>query len=137
MDGASVHASIGLDLCDIDQLMPMHLCVSPTGTITSVGSTLAKLFAGISIIGRDFFTLFEIRRPGNITDVAALLLHMGQRLHLGFRGSDLMALRGIAVPRSNGEGVLLNLSFGIGVVDAVRHHGLTNADFSPTDLTVE
>jgi len=34
-------------------------------------------------------------------------------------------------------GMLLNLSFGIGVTEAVRDYGLTSADFAPTDLTVE
>ncbi len=38
---------------------------------------------------------------------------------------------------ADGQGVLLNLSFGIGIIDAVRHHGLTNADFAATDLAIE
>ncbi|MFV2034501.1 MAG: GGDEF domain-containing protein, partial [Halocynthiibacter sp.] len=33
--------------------------------------------------------------------------------------------------------LLLNLSFGIGVTEAVRDYGLTSGDFAPTDLTVE
>jgi diguanylate cyclase (GGDEF)-like protein len=137
MDGTSIDASIVLDLGAIDQLMPMHLCVSLSGSIDSAGSTLSKLFADRSVLAHNLFDLFDIRRPGGISDVAGLLSHVGLRLYLGLRGSDLPAMRGIAVPRSDGQGVLLNLSFGIGVVDAVRHHGLTNADFSPTDLTVE
>jgi diguanylate cyclase (GGDEF)-like protein len=32
---------------------------------------------------------------------------------------------------------MINLSFGIGVTEAVRRHGLTEVDFAPTDLTVE
>ena len=137
MDGTCVKAGIRLDMAAVDQLMPMHLHVSRDGRIDSAGATLCKLFDGGPILGRNLFDLFEIRRPGGISDVADLLRHAGQKLYLGLRSDNVAALRAIAVPCSNGDGALLNLSFGVGVVDAVRHHGLTNADFSPTDLTVE
>ena len=48
-----------------------------------------------------------------------------------------MALRGLAQPLAEGAGMVLNLSFGIGVVDAVRSHALTASDFAATDLAVE
>lgn len=35
------------------------------------------------------------------------------------------------------SGVLLNLSFGPSVADAVRDHGLSDTDFAPTDLAIE
>jgi diguanylate cyclase (GGDEF)-like protein len=38
---------------------------------------------------------------------------------------------------ADGDGLLVNLSFGIGVIQAVRDHALTHADFAPTDLAVE
>lgn len=137
MDGTSVDTDISLDLFAIDQLMPMHLCLSPSGNIISAGSTLAKLFPDTLLTAHNLFDLMEIRRPGGISDMADLVAHAGQRLYLGLRGSTLSSMRGIALPRSKGQGLLLNLSFGIGVIDAVRHHALTNADFAPTDLTVE
>jgi diguanylate cyclase (GGDEF)-like protein len=137
MDGNLIYSDISLDLAAIDQLMPMHLCLSPAGDIISAGSTLAKLFPEVSLMAQSVFDLFEFRRPGGITDMAALVAHAGQRLYLGLRGSQLSAMRGIALPRAKSLGLLLNLSFGIGVIDAVRHHALTDADFAPTDLTVE
>lgn len=137
MDGTSHPANISLDLAAIDLLMPMHLCLSPDGAIISAGSTLAKLFPDLSPMGQGVFDVFEIRRPGGILTMADLLGHAGKRLYLGLRGSSLPVMRGLALPRTRGEGLLLNLSFGIGVIDAVRHHGLTDADFAPTDLTVE
>lgn len=137
MDGSPVDTDIVLDLAAIDQLMPMHLCLSPAGNIISAGSTLAKLFPETALMAHGLFDLFEIRRPGGISDMAGLIAHAGKRLYLGLRGCSLPAMRGIALPRAKGQGMLLNLSFGIGVIDAVRHHALTNADFAPTDLTVE
>ena len=137
MDGAPAQHDISLGFGAIDQLMPMHLCVSADGNIVSAGSTLAKLFAHTTMLGTSLFALFEIRRPGGVSGMAELTAHAGQRLYLGVIGCTLPALRAIVVPRAKGQGLLLNLSFGIGVIDAVRNHALTAADFAPTDLTVE
>ena len=137
MDGSTVAMEISLDLAAIDQLMPMHICLSPAGEIVSAGSTLAKLFPHVSLVAQSLFDVFEIRRPASISDMAGLIAHSGQRLYLAPRDSHLPAMRGIAFPRPKGAGLLINLSFGIGVIDAVRHHALTAADFAPTDLTVE
>ena len=137
MDGTTVDQDISLDMSALDRLMPMHLRLSSTGQIVSAGSTLAKLFANISLSGRSLFDLFEVRRPGGISQMSALKAHAGQRLYLGLRGDPSLSLRGIAAPCANGQGLLLNLSFGISVIDAVRHYALTDADFAPTDLTVE
>ena len=137
MDGGPIDTVISLDLAAIDQLMPMHLCLSANGNIVSAGSTLAKLFPETSLMAHGLFDLFEVRRPGGICDMAALVAHAGQQLYLGLRSSPLPVMRGIALPRAKGQGLLVNLSFGIGVIDAVRHHALTDADFAPTDLTVE
>ena len=137
MDGTTVDHDISLEVAALDRLMPMHLRLSSTGKIVSAGSTLAKLFADTSLSGCSLFDLFEVRRPGGISHMSALKAHAGERLYLGLRGNPSLSLRGIAAPCANGQGVLLNLSFGISVIDAVRHYALTDADFAPTDLTVE
>lgn len=137
MDGTSVETDISLDFAAIDQLMPMHLCLSPTGDIVSAGSTLAKLFPDTPLLATSLFDLFEIRRPSGIIDMPSLAAHAGQRLYLGLRGCALPPMRGVALPRPKGQGMLINLSFGIAVIDAVRRHALTDADFAATDLTVE
>ena len=59
----------------------------------------------------------------------------GQRLHVDLRGKG-DTFRGLAVPTGDG-GMLLNLSFGIRLIDAVRQHALTDADFAATDMAVE
>lgn len=137
MDGMAVDHDINLQITALDRLMPMHLCLSSKGQIVSAGSTLTKLFAAKSVVGRNLFDLFEVRRPGGISQMSALQLHAGQRLYLGLRADPSLSLRGIAAPCGDGQGLLLNLSFGISVIDAVRHYALTDADFAPTDLTVE
>ncbi len=120
----------------LDLLMPMHLHLSGVGRITGYGPTLQKIAGAKSLIGGDFFHLFEVGRPAEVISMADLVANLGQRLHLSLRGRKGAVFRGLAIPDA-GEGLLLNLSFGIGLVDAVRAHALTDADFAPTDLAVE
>lgn len=117
--------------------MPMHLSLNADGLIIAAGPTLRKLVGADRLIGGSVFELFEFRRRGGIATMAALRAHIGDRLHLGLRASPATTFRGHAVSLSGGQGILLNLSFGIAVAEAVRRHGLTDADFSPTDLAVE
>lgn len=129
-------ARIALPTSAMDRLMPMHLHLSAAGQITAHGPTLAKIAADNGLMGQRFFDAFEVRRPSGVTDMAGLLLRQGERLHLRLRGAVGAEFRGLAMPDLSG-GMMLNLSFGIGVVDAVGTHALTDADFAATDLTVE
>jgi diguanylate cyclase (GGDEF)-like protein len=138
MDGSAPMTPVSLRLTAtaLDRLMPMYLAVDAAGVITGAGVTMARLYPDRPLIGQSLFQLFDLRRFGVITTMAALQACLGQRLLLTPRdgGADL---RGLAVPLAGDDGLLLNLSFGIGVIDAVRSHGLTNADFAPTDLAIE
>ena len=118
--------------------MPLHLRLDARGRITGIGPTLAKLSPETRLIGADVLDAFVVRRPAGITSMADLAARAGDRLHLALRqGPQTTAFRGLSMPLADGKGMLINLSFGIGVIDAVRQHGLTDADFAPTDLTVE
>jgi diguanylate cyclase (GGDEF)-like protein len=136
MDGGLRLPDLCLSLPALDSLMPMHLCIDATGCVTAAGPTLAKLFPDEPLMGCNLFDLFDLRRTGPITTMAAVMSRLGQRLTLTQRRGGV-ALRGLALPLADGRGLVLNLSFGIGVIDAVRSYGLTNTDFAPTDLTVE
>lgn len=121
----------------VSRLMPMHLVMDRAGLVTGMGPTLAKLFPDGSPIGTPFFDLFEVRRPGGIATAAALVAHCGTRLSLARRGGVAGDLRGLAMPLGGHAGLILNLTFGIGILDGVRAHQLTAADFAPTDLAME
>lgn len=130
--------SLALLPAALGKLMPLHLVVDGSGVIVGHGPTLAKLAQDRDLTGCRFFDLFELRRPAGIADMAGLLAHAGQKLRLSLRnGPGALPLRGLAQELAGGAGCLINLSFGIGVMDAVRVHALTDADFAPTDLAVE
>lgn len=110
------------------------------------------------LIGLLLFDAFDLRRPSGLASMADLHAHAGERLRLTLRpflgpilspvlGPALgppsghatrpVPLRGLAMPLADGAGMILNLSFGISVVDAVRSFGLTDGDFAATDLAIE
>lgn len=126
----------GLHAAALDRLMPLYLVVAADGIVTGAGVTLAKLFPDAPLIGRSLFDVFALRRIGAITTMDGLRARLAQPLSLA-RHDGGASLRGIALPMAAGDGLLMNLSFGIGVVDAVRDFALTDADFAPTDLAIE
>ena len=132
------HASMTFPIDGLNRMMPLHLRLASDGTITGYGPTMAKLLAGQCLIGIGLFEAFDLRRPAGLTSMADLFAHAGQKLLLSPRGTGRwVSFRGLAMPLTEGAGMVLNLSFGIGVVDAVRIYALTDSDFAPTDLTVE
>ena len=120
----------------LDALMPLHMTLDRDGRILSAGPTLVALLPGLTLCGQMFFDLFDIRRPDGIGAMADLRRRAGVKLVLGLRGQSAHGFAGIAVP-AGGGGLLVNLSFGIGIIEAVRAHNLTDADFTATDLAME
>ncbi len=125
---------VSLDLKMLDRLLPMHLDISASGHIRHAGPTLEKLVPG-GLAGQRFVDAFELRRPRDPALLPALMRE-GGRLNLALRGALPTTLKGLVVPLAGG-GAMVNLSFGIAVVEAIARHDLTAADFAPTDLTVE
>ncbi len=121
----------------LDAMMPLHLLLDTEGTITQVGPTMAKVLAGRDYIGQRMLDLFELRRPreAQIYD----LLRQGATGKVLLRLNDPFQTQfiGCAVRLPGRDGVLVNLSFGISIFDAVRNYRLAGSDFAPTDLTLE
>lgn len=115
----------------------MFVLVDEQGQITSVGPTLQKLRPEQPMQGQGFLDLFELVRPRSITTTAALLSLAGAKLHLKLRDEPRTALKGLVAPLPGNKGAIINLSFGISILDAVRDYALTSADFSGTDLAIE
>lgn len=118
----------------LDTLCPMHLVVDRTGCIVHAGPTIQKLRPEMSLPGMAVLDLFDVTRP-KLTSAKALLARTGEKLHLQFRQDPQTMLKGVL--GRCGPLTVLNLSFGISVLDSIRDYELTNADFAPTNLMIE
>lgn len=121
----------------LEQLCPMYVLLDRTGRIQRAGPTLQKLRPDQDLIGQVFLEQFDLVRPRSIATMTGLLATSGAKLHLRFRDTPQTALKGLIVPLPDDQGAVVNLSFGISILDAVRDYALTSADFSGTDLAIE
>ncbi len=137
MDTRHAPVTCTVSLEALAQFMPMHLLLDHDERVISVGPTLARVLGGADPLLARFQDLFEVRSPGGTTTVAEMLERAADRFRLVVRGGARVGLRGLAVPVAGGDQVLINLSFGIDLVTAVRDFALTDADFAPTELAME
>ncbi len=119
------------------RFMPMHLLLDRDERVISVGPTLERVLGDVDLGSARFQDLFEVRSPGGTSTVAEMLDRSADRFRLVVRNEARVGLRGLAMPVAGGDQVLINLSFGIDLVTAVRDFALTDADFAPTELAME
>lgn len=119
----------------LDHLCPMYLILDQDGVIQKAGATLRKLRPDREFAGVLFTDLFEVARPKQAQTIGDLMANSGARLKLYFHDQPRTSLKGIIVLVPGGA--VVNLSFGISLLDAVRDYALTSADFSATDLAIE
>jgi len=134
MDGDLRHPGYVLSPASLGQLMPMFLWLDAGCRIRGAGPTLLKLL-GRDVTGLLLDEVFALRNSRDADSVMALA--RAQRLQMSLRAAPGTAFKAVAVPLMGETGVLLNLSFGYGVRDAVRDHGLSATDFAGTDLAIE
>ena len=136
METGPIQGGVTLSFAAVARLMPLYVTLDDQGQITSAGPTLQKLLQGNTPVGLSVDKVFELRRPRLSATAEQLQSRLGERIHLCLREDDSVTFRGVVQPLQ-GDGLFLNLSFGIAVVEAVRRYGLTEADFAVTDLAVE
>lgn len=127
----------GQIIAALDILCPMHLLLSETGHVAHAGPTVQKLRPAAPLVGRRFLELFDLKRPRSVNTMDQLRATAGTKLHLQLRDAPQTEIKGVLVPAPQPGYSIVNLSFGISVVDAVSDYALTSADFAATDLTVE
>ncbi len=121
----------------LDVLCPMHVLISSTGHVEHVGPTLRKLRPGKAWTGMRVTELFHFIRPRAVQQMEDLHAVIGKTLHLEMRDELRTALKGHVVQHTLHGQFVMNLSFGIAVLDAVRDYDLNSSDFAATDLTIE
>ena len=120
----------------LDILCPMHVALDAQGIIMHAGPTTRKLCADAPLEGRAFLDAFRVMRPRGISTLAKLLGARHVKLHIQLNGAPPARLKGVLVQNPDGSAIV-NLSFGISILDGVRDYALTNADFAATDLAIE
>lgn len=134
-------AGAALPLATLDTLLPMHVLLDPTGHITHAGPTMRKLRPDAPMEGRRFLELFELSRPRMVETMPALLASAGTKLHLRLRDEPRTALKAVLAPLAPDPqgrcGAVVDVSFGISILDAIQSYSLHSGDFAPTDLTIE
>lgn len=128
---------VTLDSATLAQFMPMHLLLDGEGRALSYGPTLARVLQDDAVPGARFEDLFEVRSPGGAVTVHDVLARGGNRFRLLPREGVRAGLRGLGHRIAGTDNILLNLSFGIDLISAVRDLALTDADFAATDLAME
>ncbi len=128
---------VSIDLSAMARLMPMYALVSPDGRLRSLGPTLAKVCGPRAMPGIPFLELFRCLRSACAKSPGQLAKAQDDRLVFALRDNPDTVLRGQVVPLGAGQGMLLNLSFGISAAEAVAQYALDCEDFAITDLTVE
>ncbi|TMV08017.1 GGDEF domain-containing protein [Ruegeria sediminis] len=121
----------------LERFCPMYVLLDDGGRILNVGPTLQKLRPRHAMPGQGFLDLFELLRPRSVTTIPALMGATDAKLRLRFRDEPQTSLKGAIARLPQGRGAVVNLSFGISILDAVRDYALTSADFSATDLAIE
>ncbi|KRS17093.1 GGDEF domain-containing protein [Roseovarius indicus] len=124
----------------LDTLCPMHILLDGSGHVVHAGPAMRKLSPDAAPEGMHLSDLLDLRRPRTSDSMEALLALAGRKLHFALRKPPQTELKGVLVPLPGPEeqgGAVLNLSFGISIVDAVRDFALTSADFAATDLAIE
>lgn len=128
---------VTLDHRALSQAMPMHLLLDGKGRVQSAGHVLRRLLGRSVEPDVPFDEVFQLERGKRAARLKQIRAEGGGVVQVKLRRYDDLAFRGLLLPVAPGQGVLLNLSFGIGVVKAVQRFGLTVSDFSATDLAVE
>jgi diguanylate cyclase (GGDEF)-like protein len=120
-----------------DKLMPMHLIVDCDGQIRHAGPTIVKMRTAGALLDRPFLDVFEPDGPGGAAMLGGLTSLCEGHMSLTFREPPCTALKGEAILLEGGASVIVALSFGMSVVEAVEEYGLTIGDFAATDLAIE
>lgn len=121
----------------LEQICPMHVVVSSKGHIENVGPTLQKLRPDIDFCGQRFLEVFDVQRPRGVQRFGELVERATRQIKLTLRDHPRTSMKGMICLDGANSRVIINLSFGLSVLDALDVYDLTNNDFAPTDLTVE
>lgn len=122
----------------LDVLCPMHVVLDRDGVMKHAGPTLQKLNAEDALVGKPFLDVFEVKRPNLSNGAQDLHLVQHQKLRLRLVAPPQTSFKGVLIKTGDdNDDLIVNLSFGMSILEGVREFSLTNADFAATDLALE
>ena len=122
----------------LDVLCPMHLALDDSSCIVHAGPTLSKLGIRGGLVGRPILDVFEFKRPRVLAGINDLKRFDHQKLRLKLLDPPHTSFKGVLIKTGEAETeMVINLSFGMSILEGVREFSLTNADFAATDLALE
>lgn len=127
--------TVSFDIEALGGAFPMHLRLDATGTILGAGPALERVAGGRHLTGCDLLEVFSVERPMCVEQLPDL--RPGERILLRFREGRPIQFRGHLVPAVGGAAAIMDLSFGLSDLADLGGAGLTAADFSPTDPTLD
>lgn len=136
-DGGAPGDIVCVDWRLLDAMMPLHVLLDADERIVHLGPTMAKVLGEEGLAGRMFFSIFDPRSSKCRQAKLSACAKPGAKLRLRLRNDPDTRFSGTFVPLPGGEGFLVNLSFGISVVEAVGRFHLAGSDFAATDLALE
>ena len=129
--------TFGVSGANLSALMPMHVVLSPSGEVLSLGATLEQILRLGGLPTPTHLSAFcDVLRPRGATSAADLLAYEAP-VKLRLRTAAGEKATGQLCRLAGGAGVLINLSLGFEIVNAIRRYKLTSGHFAPTDLAVE
>jgi diguanylate cyclase (GGDEF)-like protein len=137
--------AVALDRAALDAILPLSILFDAGGRVVHVGPTTAKVAPWL--LGAPLSEGVAVTGPPMPSSAEGLLAMSGRRIKLALRppaggpvageaAAEAQRLRATVLPLPGGGG-LIAAAFGPDIVEAVRRHGLSAADFGPTDLSVE
>ena len=122
----------------ISRFKPMNVIYDEKGKIIHAGPTFLKILGDHDPIGQNIEDVLELRDDGRHRDRdASEILPLGSLIFVRLRHGFTAQLKGMSMRLARTNHNLLELSFGISLVDAVNQCRLTAADFAPTDMAIE
>lgn len=133
----SLSGAPGINSKARDLLMPLHLQVSNLGHILHMGPTMQKICAGLNGDGSRVLEMFELKRPSHIHTFGDLIKMNSGRIRMRLRNGPDYMFKGLFVYLEAEDRMLINLSLGVSVVEAVSEFDLSSVDFAHSDPTVD
>lgn len=124
-----------LNTDQLNRLFPFHFILNQEMKIVSAGNSLLKLFP--EIIGNDFSSQFDLKRPGLINFRFDDLITLNELVIIESKGTEIVTLKGQIEKINYGMNLLFAGTPWFKTVEEVKGKGLSLNDFAINDPMID